>query len=55
LNTLKAEEVLYTRVLKEDEVVVYVRTVFDSTYKVEEPFLECLGKYPNIEIRWKYE
>ena len=38
LNNLKAGEVLHTRTLEEDEVAVYVRNVFDSTCKVDEPF-----------------
>ena len=44
LSTLKAGEVLHTRVLREDEVVVSVNNVFDNTYKVEEPFQDCLDK-----------
>jgi hypothetical protein len=54
LSTLKAEEVLHTRVLKEDEVAMLVTNVFDSTCEVDEPFLDYLVDYLHTVIRWKY-
>jgi hypothetical protein len=53
LSTVKAGQVLHTRVLQKDEVAVYVTNVFDSTCEVEEPFHDCLGECVNTVIRWK--
>jgi hypothetical protein len=55
LSNLKTGEVLHTRTLEEDEVAVYVRNVFDSTCKVDEPFQECLGECAQTVIRWKQQ
>jgi hypothetical protein len=52
-STVKAGQVLHTRVLQEDEVAVYVMNVFDSTCEVEESFQDCLGECVNTVIRWK--
>jgi hypothetical protein len=54
LSTLKAGEVLHTRVLKDDKVAVLVTNVFDSTCEVDEPFLDCLVDCLHTVIRWKY-
>jgi hypothetical protein len=54
LSTLKAGEVLHTRVLKEDEVAVFVTNVFDSICEVDKPFLEYLVDCLHTVIRWKY-
>jgi hypothetical protein len=55
LSTIRAGQVLHTRVLQEDEVAVHVTNVFDSTCEVQEPFQDCLGKCVNTVIRWKCE
>jgi hypothetical protein len=55
LSTIRAGQVLHTRVLQEDEVAVHVTNVFDSTCEVQEPFQDCLGECVNAVIRWKCE
>jgi hypothetical protein len=55
LSNFKVGQVLHTRLVQEDEVVVYVTKIFDSTCKVEEPFQECLDECAYTVIRWKYE
>jgi hypothetical protein len=55
LSTIRAGQVLHTRVLQEDEVAVHVTNVFDSTCEVQEPFQDCLGECVNVVIRWKCE
>jgi hypothetical protein len=55
LSNVTAGEVLHTRVLLEDEVVVYVTNVFDSACEVQEPFQDYLGECVHTMIRWKCE
>ena len=55
LGNIRCGDVLHTRALQEDEIVVYVTNVIDGTCSVEEPFLTHLSECECTFIRWKVQ
>lgn len=55
LSNLKARDILYTHILQEDKIVVYITNVQEENRSVDEPFLEMLLEREQTFIRWRIE
>lgn len=51
LGTLKPKEILYTHVVRENKVLVYVTNIVDGSYIVDEPFVQFLSEFTHTFIR----
>jgi hypothetical protein len=55
LGRMKVGEILHTRAIREDEVVVFVTHVIDGSCSVDEPFRKLLSECERTFIRWNYQ